>query len=574
MEKGLKIKLLIGTLLVFGIVAALGFALKEKFTPSETMGTLDGYYDVSAEEAVIIVENAIHEETALLTEGGVYLSYDMVTRILMDDFYLDEEEQILSYALPKELIRAEVGKAVYYRNEETCTLNSPALLLREGVLYMSMEFVSMFADMQYVYYENPNRLILQNRWIDFLYYDTISEAPVRFEPDIKSDIIRQVPAGEKLYYIGGSGKSSGSFLKVMLEDGIYGYIQRKFLSESYYDARQSTFTEPVYEYNHLEEKVRLGWHMVTVPEANNNLEKVVAKAETMNVISPTWYELSDNEGNFDSLADASYVERAHEMGIQVWALISNFPMGEDKGYNISTYDIFSSTKARTALIDNMMEEAKKIGFDGWNIDFEGMLSATGPHFNQFLKELAIRCREEGLILSVDNVVSALDSAKFDLQTQGQVVDYVIIMAYDEHTGKSPVAGSVASKGFLQGAVQKSLAKIPADNIIMGIPFYTRIWGEKTVDGKPQVVSTDILTMNGGKDVLKRNDLTAKWDAETGQNYAEYTLEGVNYRIWLEDVDSLTGRLNIIGGANLAGVAAWRLGYETEEIWPIIGNYIK
>ena len=575
MEKSLKIKLLIGAVLVIGAIAVLGMALKEKFTPSETMGTLDGYYDVSAEEAVIIVENAIHEKTALLIEGGVYLSYDMITRILMDDFYLDEEEKILSYALPEELIRVEVGKSVYYRNDEVCALNSPALLLREDGFYMSMEFLVMFADMQYTYYENPNRLIIQNQWIDFLYFDTISEAPVRFEPDIKSDIIRQVPAGEKLYYIGGSGKSGSSFLKVMLEDGIYGYVQRKFLSESYYDARQSTHEEPVYEYNHLEEKVRLGWHIVTVPSANNNLEKVVEKtAGAMNVISPTWYELSDNEGNFDSLADASYVERAHEMGLQVWALISNFPMGEDKGYNVSTYDIFSSTKARTALIDNMMEEAKRIGFDGWNIDFEGMLSKTGPHFNQFLKELAIRCGEEGLILSVDNVVSALTSEKFDLKTQGQVVDYVIIMAYDEHTAKSEVAGSVASIGFLKGAVEDSLAKIPADNIIMGIPFYTRIWSEKIVDGTAKVVGTDILTMNGGNDVLKRNDLKAKWDAEIGQNYAEYRLDGVTYKIWLEDVDSLTGRLNVIGGANLAGVAAWRLGFESEEIWPIIGNYMK
>lgn len=574
MEKGLKIKLLVGAVLVCILVAVLAVSLKNKYTPSETMGSLEGYYDIAGEEAVIILENDRYEENALLTEGGIYLSYDMVTRILMDDFYLDEEENVLSYALPEELIRVEVGKAVYDRNEEECTLNSPALLRLEDGLYMSLEFVSMFADMQYTYYENPNRLIIQNRWVEFLYYDTVSEAPVRFEPDIKSDIIRHVPAGEKLYYIGGSGKSGGSFLKVMLADGIYGYVQRKFLSESYYDARQSIHEEPVYEYTHLEERVRLGWHVVTVQEANKNLEKVAAKAEAMNVISPTWYELSDNEGNFDSLADASYVERAHEMGLQVWALISNFPMGADKGYEISTYEIFSSTKARTALIDNMMEEAKKIGFDGWNIDFEGMLPQTGPHFNQFLKELSIRCRKEGLVLSVDNVVSALDNPLFDLKTQGQVVDYVIIMAYDEHTAKSAVAGSVASMGFLQGAVEKALAKIPADNIIMGVPLYTRIWGEKTEAGTTSVIYTEALTMNGGKDILERNKVTAKWDADCGQNYAEYTLDGVTYKIWLEDVDSMTERLKVIGGAGLAGVAAWRLGFETEEIWPVIGNYIK
>ncbi len=567
MEKGLKIKLLIGTVLVLGAIAAMGFALKEKFTPSETMGTLEGYYDVTAEEAVIIVENERYEKNALILDGGVYLSYDMVTSLLMDEFYLDKEENILSYALPEELIRVEVGKAFYYSNGEVCKLEAPALLLLEDGYHISLEFVSMFADMQYQFYENPNRVVIHHRWIEFLYYDVVEEASVRFEPDIKSDIIRNVSEGEKLYYIGGTGSSGSSFIKVMLEDGIYGYIQKKFLSDSYYEARQSSFTEPVYEHIRLEEKVRLGWHVVTVPEANDNLEKVVANAESMNVISPTWYALTDNEGNFKSLADASYVQRAHDMGLQVWALIDNF---ED---TVDSYELLSSTKARDTLIDNMMTEAETYGFDGWNIDFESLASKTGPHYIQFLKELAIRCKEAGLILSVDNYVPAPYNAFYDLETQGKVADYVIIMAYDEHYSGSAEAGSVASIGFLKDAVNNSLKVIPKEGIVMGIPFYTRLWAEETVAGTTKVTS-EALTMNGGKDVLERNGLKAKWDAECGQNYAEYTLAGVTYKIWLEDVDSLTERLNVIGGADVAGVAAWRLGFETEEIWSIIGNYIK
>lgn len=573
MEKGLKIKLLIGAVLACGIVVALGLALKDKFTPSETMGTLDGYYDVTAEEAVIIVENEIYEENALLRDGGVYLSYDMITGVLTDEFYLDQEENILSYALPEELIRVEAGQAFYYKNEEVCKLVAPALLRLADRYYMSLEFVSMFADVQYAFYENPNRVVINHRWMDFLYYDTVVTAPVRFEPDIKSDIIRNVPAGEKLYYIGGTGTSGSSFIKVMLSDGIYGYVQKKFLSESYYDAKQSTHADLEYEHIHLEEKVRLGWHVVTVPSANRNLEKVVAEAASMNVISPTWYELSDNEGNMDSLADAAYVEKAHEMGLQVWALLSNFPMGEDKGYAIDTYELLSSTKSRDALIDNMINEAKKIGFDGWNIDFEALASKTGPHYIQFLKELSIRCGQEGLILSVDNYVPAPYNAFYDLETQGKVADYVIIMAYDEHYSGSATAGSVASIGFLKDAVNNALKVIPKESIVMGIPFYTRLWAEETVAGTTKVTS-EALTMNGGAEVVKRNKLTTKWDADCGQNYAEYTLAGVTYKIWLEDVDSLTERLKVIGGADVAGIAAWRLGFETEEVWPIIGNYIK
>lgn len=567
MEKHLKIKLLIGAVLVCILVAVLGLALKEKYTPSETMGSLDGYYDVAENEAVIIVEKDVYEEHALLLDGGVYLSYDMVSTMLNDEYYLDEKENVLSYALAEELIRAEEGKAYYYNNEDVIKLTSPALLLLEDRYYMSLEFVSMFADMTYEYYENPNRVVIHNRWIDFLYYDTVVEAPIRFEPDIKSDIIRNVPEGERMYYIGGSAKGGSSFIKVMLEDGIYGYVQKKFLSDSYYYVRESTYEEPEYEHIQLEEKVRLGWHVVSVPAANDNLEKVVANAESMNVISPTWYALTDNEGNFSSLADASYVQRAHDMGLQVWALIDNF---ED---TVNTYELLSSTSTRKKLIDNMMSEAKIYGFDGWNIDFESLASKTGPHYIQFIKELAIRCGQEGLILSVDNYVPAPYNAFYDLETQGKVVDYVIIMAYDEHYSGSAEAGSVASMGFLKDAVNNTLKVVPKERVVMGIPFYTRLWAEETVAGTTKVTS-EALTMNGGKDVLERNGLTAKWDADTGQNYAEYLLAGVTYKIWLEDVDSITGRLNVIGGADVAGVAAWRLGFETEEIWPIIGNYIK
>ena len=370
-----------------------------------------------------------------------------------------------------------------------------------------------------------------------------------------------------MYYIGGSAKSSGSFLKVMLEDGIYGYVQKKFLSDSYYFVRESQYEEPVYTQIQLEEKVRLGWHVVSVPAANDNLEKVVANAPSMNVISPTWYALTDNEGNFTSLADASYVQRAHDMGLQVWALIDNF---ED---TVNTYELLSSTATREKLIERMMEEAKTYGFDGWNIDFESLASKTGPHYIQFIKELAIRCGQEGLILSVDNYVPAPYNAFYDLETQGKVVDYVIIMAYDEHYSGSSKAGSVASIGFLKDAINNTLKVMPKERVVMGIPFYTRLWAEETVAGTTKV-SSEALTMNGGKDVLERNGLTAKWDAETGQNYAEYLLAGVTYKIWLEDVDSLLERLKVIAGADVAGLAAWRLGFETEEIWPIIGNYIK
>jgi len=565
MEKALKIKLIVSTIAVLGIITVLAIALVNKYTPSETMRPLNNYYDVAPDEAVVLLENEIYEERALLQEGGLYLTYNMISSILNDEFYLDEEEELLIYTLPEEIIRAKEGQAVYYSNQEEKVFSHPVFFNLDGVYYLSLEFATMFSNMTYDFYENPNRVVIHHQWIDFLYYDTVlADTPIRFEPDIKSDILRLVPAGEKLYYIAGTGSGSRSFVKVMTQDGIYGFVQKKYLGESYYDVLQSTYTEPEYSHITMEEKVMLGWQQVTVPKANDNLEQLVENAKEMNVISPTWYRLIDTEGNISSLADAAYVERAHELGLQVWALIDNFDA------NVSTFELLSSSEAREKLIDNMMAEAEAIGFDGWNIDFETLTTATGPHYIQFIKELSVQCRRKGIVLSVDNYVPAPYNEFYDLKTQGKVADYVIIMAYDEHYSGSVQAGSVASLNFLKKAVNDTLAKIPRERIVMAIPFYTRLWAE----GNGGELSSEALTMNGAKDVLERNNAEAEWDAAAGQNYAEYEKDGLIYKIWLEDVDSLHERMKVIAGANVAGVAAWRLGFETEEIWPIIDAYMN
>lgn len=568
MEKALKIKLIISTIVICIVVTVLAVALVDKYTPSETMRPLDNYYDVAPDEAVVLFENEIYEERALLREGGIYLAFATVESLLNKEFYLDEAEQLLSYALPEEVIRAEEGKSFYYNNREEVPFSHPILLNLDGTYYLSLEFTQMFSNMKYSFYENPNRVVINYQWIDFLFYNTVEEnTPIRVEPDIKSDILRMIPSGEKLYYIGGMGSGSRSFIKIMTEDGIYGYVQKKFLGESYYETLESTYVEPEYSHIAMEEKVKLGWQMVTVPKANENMEKLIETAKEMNVISPTWYRVVDTEGSISSLADADYVKKAHELGLQVWALIDNFEAG------VSTYEMLKSTKARTTLIDQMMEEAKKYGFDGWNIDFESLTEDTGTHYIQFIKELSVACRREGIVLSVDNHVPAPYNNFYDLETQGKVVDYVIIMAYDEHYSGGDTAGSVASLNFLKDAVNNTLAKMPRERIVMAIPFYARRWWEEEVNGEVKL-SSDVLEIYEVDEFLKKNKVEPEWDAVTGQNYVEYKSGDTTYKVWLEDVDSLHERMKVIAGADVAGTAAWRLGYETEEIWPIIGSYMN
>lgn len=567
MSKSMKIKVIGSAVLTCLVIILLAVAMIKKYMPNDCMMALNEYYVVDETEAIVILETTTQEERAVLADGGIYLRYETVKTLLNNNFYLDEAEHVLLLALPAELVQASEGEAHYIINQEERQLSAPALRNIGGTYFVSTEFVELFSNVEFEYYSNPNRLIVHYQWVDFLYFNTAEEAPLRVEPSIKSEILVQLPEDAKLYYIGGTGTAGRSFIKVMTQDGIYGYVQRKFLNESYYEVRKSSYQAPVYTYHAMGEKVRLGWHQVTVPEANAKLDNILKGTTGLNVIAPTWYRLADEEGNITSLADAAYVEKAHSKGLQVWALVDNF----DK--NISTFEVLSSTAARTNLIQNLVDEAKKYGLDGINIDFETLSTSTGVHFIQFLKELSIQCRNSGLVLSVDNYVPAPYNEFYDLKTQGEVVDYVIIMAYDEHYSGSPEAGSVASINFVKEAVNNTLAKMPRERIIMGIPFYTRLWKETEKDGQISL-SSEALTMAGAESVLMQNGVSASWDEETAQNYVEYEKDGTVYKMWMEDEDSLTRKLQIISEANVSGIAAWRLGYESEEIWPLIDFMIQ
>ena len=198
---------------------------------------------------------------------------------------------------------------------------------------------------------------------------------------------------------------------------------------------------------------------------------------------------------------------------------------------------------------------------------------TGPHYIQFLRELSVKCRTNGIVLSVDNYVPASYNAFYDREEQGEIVDYVIIMGYDEHHSRSETAGSVASIGYTREALENTLEEVPAEKIIMGIPFYTRLWREATIDGVTSL-SSEALSMASAESVIEQYGAEPVWDEETGQYYIEYERDGAVYKMWQEEERSIEEKMKVIHDAQIAGVAAWRLGYETPEIWNVILRYVN
>jgi spore germination protein YaaH len=252
------------------------------------------------------------------------------------------------------------------------------------------------------------------------------------------------------------------------------------------------------------------------------------------------------------------------MGLEVWALIDNFTNAD-----VDTYEVLAGTGNRTKLIEGLIDTALEYDLDGINIDFENISLDAGEPFIEFIRELSIPCRENGIVLSVDNYVPMGYTDHYDREEQGIVADYVIIMGYDEHYKGSTEAGSVASIDFVERGIADTVAQVPAEKVINAIPFYTRIWETTGTTLDSQAVGMELA-----QQYIEDHAITTRWDEETCQNYGEYQSGDTYCQVWLEDAESIQVKLNIMENYGIAGVAEWKLGFETSDVWDVIEAYVN
>jgi spore germination protein YaaH len=549
------------------IAIVISVAVIQKLTPSKERMELSEYYVVEDGQAMVIMQDKIFDETGLYEDGTVYLGYETVVEMFNKRIYWDANENVLIYTTPTEIMKAEPLSKDYYINKNKVSMNNPIVKIKGDKVYVSLDFVQEYSDMRYDFYENPNRIVIQYNWSDYLVTSVKKPTVLRFDASIKSDIILDLTVGQKLTYVDTSDVIAKGFSKVMTEDGIIGYVKNKQVAEAQYEKLESDYVAPEYVSIKKDGPINMVWHQVTNMTANNNLVGLLEKTKGVTTVSPTWFKVESNEGTISSLADESYVERAHSMGIEVWALIDDFST------EVSMYEVLSYTSRREKLINALISEAIKYNLDGINIDFEKITLEAGKHYIQFIRELSVKCRSNNIVLSIDNYVPMNYSAYYDIAEQGTVADYVIIMAYDEHFGGSETSGSVASIGFVENAIKNSLALAPKEKVIMGVPFYTRLWKEVTENGEVKV-SSEAYSMSNGMAVLKDNGVEPIWDEATGQYYGEFEKDGAVYKMWLEEDESIEAKLKLIDAANVKGIAGWKLGLEKESVWNVIIKYVN
>ena len=306
----------------------------------------------------------------------------------------------------------------------------------------------------------------------------------------------------------------------------------------------------------------MAWFQVTNSSANANLSTYLDNTSGINVLSPTWFYLSDNTGGVGDYGSQDAVTLCHQKGIQVWGLLSNL-VNKD----VDTTAVLNTTSARDNLINNILAKAIAYDLDGINIDLETINANAADGYVEFIRELSLKCEKNDIILSVDNYVPSASSAYYNRSAQADYADYCVIMAYDEHYAGSEEAGSVSSIDFVKNGVKDTLEEVPADQIILALPFYTRLW--KTTGDS---LTSTSMGMQEASEYLIKNDIQTTWNDKTGQYYAEFEQDGSTYSIWMEDNKSLDLKLQVFEDNKLAGVSFWKLGFEPSSIWDTIAKY--
>lgn len=546
-------------LIVLVGAAGVGSFLINRYKPGTEYMAGNEYFNLTDENSVALIQNGeLLEEQAVLIGGEPYAAYTYVESQLNSCFYWDEETKGILLTTSGGVQTLLPGDAAVAKTPG----GQPAVQQEsDGKVYISLDVVKEYTDLDYAYYSNPNRVVIRNEW-DGVEQAMVQSgtAQVRQKGGIKSLILADVQKGDTLLYL----ENLDNWCKVMTADGYTGYIQTEDISEpEAIEAR--TAKKDSYERITRDHKINLVWHQSTSTESNDAMAEMTAEMTGVNVISPTWFSVTDGTGTISSLASADYVKLAHDAGREVWGLIDNF----NEAFDETTDLAYASVRSR--IIEQLLAAAASCGMDGINVDFENLKEAGIPHYLQFLRELTSAAHAQNLVVSVDTPVPQAYTMYYQRGEQARFVDYMIVMAYDEHFAGSEEAGSVSSLPFVQQAVEEMTRVMPADQVICGIPFYTRVWTEKFGQS---AITSEVLGMDGAKNYAKENQMTETWDASLGQNVATVETSDARYTIWMEDEQSMEEKLKVIQSADLAGVAEWKLGFECADVWSLISEYIE
>lgn len=580
------------TVILIGVIVVASSGFISDLAYTDKLADISEYMGEASDSNAIVVKDGAYTEERIVLIGGVpYMSYETVKESYIQRFYYDEAKEEILYTNATETIRTKVGSSSYGVTGVENTLTVPTTSVRGETLYISLDYMSLFKTLGYSLNGGndgtPYRIELIEEVAMVNTASLKEDRAVRIEPSKKGRIIAKPGKNANVRILNAleGDPSEEGWVKVQTDDLCIGYIEEKHLSPYTMTSLNVNEVEELHipsVADESTEKIVLGWAVVAGTAGNDYIIDLLDTTSGMNVVSPTWFNLKDNEGTVESFASESFVSKAHSKGMKVWGMVDNFTHPE-----ITTAYILSDSDKREKVISQLISYANKYNLDGINIDFESLSEEAGEPFIQFIRELSIQTRANNLVLSVDNYVPKAYTNLYNRKEQGVFADYVIIMGYDEHINSSEEAGSVASISYVEEGIVNTLKEVEPNKVINALPFYTRIYSTKEIaeadmamapvdaNGNPipyKITGVQTVKMQMAIDSAREHEASISWDEETKQNYAEWTDGSNTVKVWLEDEDSLDEKLKVMQENNLAGVAAWQIEFAESFAWRVINNY--
>lgn len=559
-----KDKRFIIMLVILVVLIVAGIILYNvRYSPTSETMTLEEYYEVADGETAIIIDGELISKTdgtalGLVRNNKPYVQAELINDSIKDVYAYDEVGHTVCYTTKEGTYKANAGSKGYTFNGQSVNKDYVPFIEEAGRAYISLAFIKDSNGTDYTFNENPARTAIYTAGKERTTATVRKDTPMRRFGGNRSKILSTAKEDEEVTIV----DNYGSWSQILTEEGVLGCVENGYLKDKETNNNKTGAAQEELNHNLMKEKIRMGWHQIFNNTANDQVSSVVSVAEGMNVISPTWIQIKDNKGNINDMSSASYVQFCHDKNIKVWSLVSNIEKDVDEG------SLFKVAQNRENLINNIVNSVTAVGADGINVDMESVGDANVDGYVEFIKELALKCKEKGLVLSVDN--HNIDSANYKVGIQSRYADYIVLFGYDETWTGSPTAGSNNSMGFVKEGVEDMLDEgVDKNQLILAIPFYTRLW---TQTG--QNVTSETVSLKDTPDLLAKNNATPTWIKENKENYAEWQKGDGKCMIWIVDDKSLKERCDYAMSKNIAGISAWKLGYETVDTWKMIKDTVK
>ena len=550
-------KIILGLLLLILLAGLIGGGIFiYKYRPSDEVISF-------SDEMYLMVEDVLIEdgEPVLLLDDILHFSFETIKTYFDEDIYYDAEEETLILTNRKSVKRFKVDRYEASINSKEYLIDHPVRLIYDKI-YIPVDLFEDDYEIEVNYFPDTNAVVVDYTDIYYLSGEIILEgSSIRSDLDIKAPIlINELEIGRRIYIYG----EYENWYKVRTMDGIPGFIEKKYVKVNHtkdiYKTKLLDREEPIVD---IEGKINLTWDYTYRKLSNVDNIQVI---EGVNIISPTWFSITDSDGTIYDKGNREYVSQYKNLAYEIWPLIDN-------SFNPDlTHDLLKSSKTREALIDDILDIYLDYEFQGINIDFENIYLADKDLLTQFLRELYPIFKEHDLIVSMAVTGISMSenwSMSYDRERLTEATDYLMLMAYDQHWATSPIAGSVAQYTWVESSLQDVLELIPNERLILAVPYYTRLWVEEAGN-----MTSQALSMEGANNFIKANNMDLEWDDISKQYYAELEKDDKIYRIWLEDNNSLKYKASLINKYDLAGIASWRKGFETEDVWETIASVVN